>query len=58
MLSGLAEYIFGRASGSDGDAPSSAEGEETGQRSRASMQITYAEDDWVLVDVTSRCPEF
>ncbi|XP_038070023.1 tumor protein p53-inducible nuclear protein 2-like [Patiria miniata] len=50
MLSGLAEYIFGSAATGEAE-PTSAEG--AGTRPSASMQLTYAEDDWVLVDVTN-----
>ncbi|XP_022092092.1 tumor protein p53-inducible nuclear protein 2-like [Acanthaster planci] len=52
MLSGLAEYIFGNSAGGEVE-PASAEGVGSGTRPSASMQITYTEDDWVLVDVTN-----
>ena len=52
MLSGLAEYIFGSAASAED--PSASEDGGQGSRPSSSMQLTYADDDWVLVDVTSR----
>lgn len=52
MLSGLAEYIFGSAASAED--PSVSDDGAQGSRPSPSMQITYADDDWVLVDVTSR----
>ncbi|XP_071784830.1 uncharacterized protein [Asterias amurensis] len=51
MLSGLAEYIFGSAASAED--PSASEDGEQGSRPSSSMQLTYADDDWVLVDVTN-----